>query len=110
MRTNRLARAEALLDVRFFHIDIQVPFILYNMAFFFINNSISFHFVRFDVLLLDVKVGICLTSDALVGLHDVLDLDVSKVVERVQVLLDQSLDLQECWQQLPLFLHLPKND
>ena len=45
--------------------------------------------------------------DTLVGLDDVFQVDVDKVVERIDMLLDQTLDLQERWQQLPLVLIFP---
>jgi len=42
--------------------------------------------------------------DTLVGLNDLFQVHVDEVVEGVDVLLDQTLNLQECRQQLPFIL------
>lgn len=39
-----------------------------------------------------------------VGAHNLLDFSLDEVVERVNVLLDEALDLEESGQQLPLLL------
>ncbi len=42
--------------------------------------------------------------DTFVRLDDLFQVHIDKVVERVDVLLDQTLNLQERWQQFPLVL------
>lgn len=57
-----------------------------------------------DVGVLEVKVGIDVGGDAGVGAEDGLQLDVDKVVERVDVLLDETFHGEEGGQQIPLVL------
>jgi hypothetical protein len=54
--------------------------------------------------LLEVEMRIDIGFDTLVRSDDLFQVDVDKVVERVDMLLDQTLDLQECRQQLPFVL------
>jgi hypothetical protein len=39
--------------------------------------------------------------DVLVGFYDFVKLNLEKVVERVDVLLYEAFDLQECWKKIP---------
>ena len=36
-------------------------------------------------------------SDLVVGFYDILYIDVHKIIERIEVLLYESLDLEKCW-------------
>ena len=46
----------------------------------------------------------CVARNELIGLHNLLDLDVDEVIERVDVLLDEASQAQESWNELPFFL------
>ena len=54
--------------------------------------------------LLDVEIGIGHASDLLISLENALDLHIGEVVERVQMLLDETLDFEECRNKLPFVL------
>jgi hypothetical protein len=45
---------------------------------------------------LEVKAWIGIAGDFLIRQHDFLDLDVDKIIVRVEVLLHQAADLQKC--------------
>lgn len=57
-----------------------------------------------DVGVLEVEVGVDVGRDARVGAQDGLQVDVDKVVERVDVLLDEAFDGEEGRQEVPLVL------
>lgn len=58
---------------------------------------------------LDEKRWVAVASDPAIRLHDILYLVVNKIVERVDVLLDQALDFQECREEIPFVLNLVRN-
>ena len=56
--------------------------------------------------LLDVEIRVSHASDLFIGLQDALDLHIGEVVERVQMLLDESLDFQIGRNKLPFLLQM----
>lgn len=55
-------------------------------------------------MLLEKKAWVCFAEDEFVCLHDFLELDFDKVVERVDVLLDKTLDLEKRRKKFPFVL------
>ena len=55
-----------------------------------------------NIEVLQVEGGVCIAPHHLVGPHDLLDLHVDEVVERIDVLLDETLHLQKGREELPL--------
>lgn len=54
-----------------------------------------------NVGILEKEFWVKVAAHEAVGLDDLFELDIDKVVVRVDVLLDQTLDLEEGWQQIP---------
>jgi hypothetical protein len=57
-----------------------------------------------DIGVLEPEAGINVRCDLVVGLQDVLDIDVDEVVEGVDVLLDEALHFEESGEQEPFVL------
>lgn len=57
-----------------------------------------------DVGVLEPEAGVDVGGDLVVGLDDVLDVDVDEMVERVDVLLDEALDLEKGGEEEPFVL------
>lgn len=75
-----------------------------------VSNGMSLVFFLCNIVhcpyqtLLEVKVWVHIRSYFLVGLDNFAEIHIDKVVERVNVLFDKTLDFQEGGQQLPFVL------
>lgn len=52
----------------------------------------------------DLEAGVYIGDDLVISLHNVVDIDVHEVVERINVLLDETFDFQERRKQQPFIL------
>jgi hypothetical protein len=57
-----------------------------------------------DVRVLEPKFWVDVRCNLVVGTDDLLEINVDKIVERVDVLFDQTFCLKECWQEFPFVL------
>lgn len=60
--------------------------------------------LKTELHLLEIEMRVYVRLDTLVGLDDLFQVHVDEVVEGVDMLLNQTLDLQECRQKLPFIL------
>ena len=62
------------------------------------------HYVSTRKGKLEVEGAVNIASDSVVRLDDLLNLDLDEMIEGIDVLFDQALDLQKCWQEVPFIL------
>lgn len=59
-----------------------------------------------DVGVVKVEPRLDIAQDRSIGLDNFSELDFDKIIERVDMLLDQSLDFEKRWQEIPFVLQL----
>ena len=57
-----------------------------------------------DVGVSEVEAWVDIAEDLTVGLDDLLELNLNKVVERIDMLFNEPFDLEKSWQKIPFIL------